>query len=85
LHYQTELASHNTQTVGQDPVLIQGEKMHLAARLLLARHFFRDQAITQVYHSHNYNLQNEFGGYLDTGVFHAQNTALRPTLGSAGS
>ncbi len=73
------------QVGGFAPDLILAEDMHLAARLLLAGHAIRYQASAQVYHSHNYNLWDEFGRYFDTGVFHAQNAWLRQTFGNAGS
>jgi rhamnosyltransferase len=65
--------------------LILGEDMHLAARLLLAGHAIRYQANAHVYHSHNYNLQEELARYFDTGVFHARQSWLMDTFGGAGS
>ena len=73
------------QVGGFAPDLILGEDMHIAARLLLAGHAIRYQPSAQVYHSHNYNLWDEFGRYFDTGVFHAQNAWLGQTFGNAGS
>ena len=73
------------QAGGFEPDLILGEDMHLAARLLLAGHAIRYQASAHVYHSHNYALREELARYFDTGVFHAQQTWLMDTFGSAGN
>jgi rhamnosyltransferase len=73
------------QAGGFAPDLILGEDMHLAARLLLAGHAIRYQASAQVYHSHNYSLQEEMARYFDTGVFHAQQSWLMNTFGGAGN
>ena len=73
------------QAGGFAPDLILGEDMHLAARLLLAGHAIRYQASAQVYHSHNYSLQEEMARYFDTGVFHAQQSWLMSTFGGAGN
>lgn len=73
------------QVGGFAPDLILGEDMHLAARLLLAGHAIRYQAIAKVYHSHNYSLREEMARYFDTGVFHAQQSWLMSTFGGAGN
>jgi rhamnosyltransferase len=52
---------------------------------LLAGHAIRYQASAQVYHSHNYSLREEMARYFDTGVFHAQQSWLLSTFGSAGN
>lgn len=73
------------QVGGFESDLILGEDMHLAARLLLARHAIRYQASARVYHSHNYSLREEMARYFDTGVFHARQSWLKRTFGGAGN
>jgi rhamnosyltransferase len=60
-----------------------GEDTYIAAKLLLSGKSLRYQASSVVYHSHNYNLQQDFQRMFDTGVFHAQNLWLLNSFGSA--
>ena len=73
------------QVGGFAPDLILGEDMHLAARLLLAKHAIRYQSSARVYHSHNYSLREEMARYFDTGVFHSRQSWLMRTFGGAGN
>lgn len=62
-----------------------GEDTYIAAKFLLSGHSLRYQASSAVYHSHNYNWQQDFRRMFDTGVFHAQNAWLLKSFGSAES
>ena len=60
-----------------------GEDTCSAARLLKAGYLIAYQATASVYHSHNYNVRQDFQRMFDTGVFHAQNLWLLQTFGAA--
>ena len=60
-----------------------GEDTYLAAKFLIASQCIRYQARAQVYHSHQYNAQQDFSRMFDTGVFHQQNPWLLQTFGQA--
>ena len=60
-----------------------GEDTYTAAKLLLSGQSLRYQASAAVYHSHNYNLKQDFQRMFDTGVFHAQNPWLLESFGKA--
>jgi rhamnosyltransferase len=59
-----------------------GEDTYTAAKLLLSGQSLRYQASAAVYHSHNYNLKQDFQRMFDTGVFHAQNPWLLENFGN---
>jgi rhamnosyltransferase len=59
-----------------------GEDTYTAAKLLLSGQSLRYQASAAVYHSHNYNLKQDFQRMFDTGVFHAQNPWLLKNFGN---
>lgn len=63
--------------------VILGEDMLVAARLLMAGKRLAYVSEACVYHSHNYNLVQEFRRYFDTGVFHARTPWLLETFGDA--
>jgi rhamnosyltransferase len=60
-----------------------GEDTYSAAHFLNAGHHIAYQATASVYHSHNYNVRQDFQRMFDTGVFHAQNPWLLQTFGTA--
>ncbi|MEY3886537.1 MAG: hypothetical protein RL650_629 [Pseudomonadota bacterium] len=60
-----------------------GEDTFTAGKLLLSGHSLHYQADAAVYHSHQYNGQQDFQRMFDTGVFHAQNPWLRNSFGRA--
>ena len=62
-----------------------GEDTYTAAKLLLSGQALRYQASAAVYHSHNYNLIQDFQRMFDTGVFHAQNPWLLKNFGKPDS
>ena len=62
-----------------------GEDTFTAAKLLLSGQSLRYQASAAVYHSHNYNVLQDFQRMFDTGVFHAQNPWLLQNFGKAES
>ncbi len=60
-----------------------GEDTYIAAKLLLSGQSLHYQADAAVYHSHQYNGQQDFQRMFDTGVFHAQNPWLLQSFGRA--
>lgn len=60
-----------------------GEDTYSAAHLLKEGHHIAYQASASVYHSHNYNVRQDFQRMFDTGVFHTQNPWLLQTFGAA--
>jgi len=58
-----------------------GEDTLMAAKLLLSGQSLQYQAQAAVYHSHHYNVLQDFQRMFDTGVFHAQNKWLIQTFG----
>lgn len=59
------------------------EDMYVAAKMLLDGWKVFYAANAQVYHSHNYTAAQEFRRYVDIGKFHAQESWIRNTFGSA--
>lgn len=56
--------------------IILGEDVTVAARLILSGKTLAYCANSEVYHSHNYTLIQEFRRYFDIGVFHKQQKKL---------
>ncbi|MBQ6975838.1 MAG: glycosyltransferase family 2 protein [Selenomonadaceae bacterium] len=63
--------------------VILSEDMYVAAKMLLDGWKVFYNADAQVYHSHNYTAAQEFHRYFDIGVFHARESWIRETFGSA--
>lgn len=63
--------------------VIMGEDMFVAGKLLKKGKNIAYVADACVYHSHNYNVIEEFRRYFDIGVFHAENNWLVTDFGSA--
>ena len=61
------------------------EDMYVAAKMLLRGLKIYYAASAQVYHSHNYTAVQEFRRYVQIGKFHAQESWIRETFGSAES
>ena len=59
------------------------EDMYVAAKMLLDGWKIFYAAAAQVYHSHNYTAAQEFRRYVQIGKFHAQESWIRETFGSA--
>ena len=59
------------------------EDMYVAAKMLLRGFKIFYAASAQVYHSHNYTAAQEFRRYVQIGKFHAQESWIRETFGSA--
>lgn len=59
------------------------EDMYVAAKMLLSGLKIFYAASAQVYHSHNYTAAQEFRRYVQIGKFHAQESWIRETFGSA--
>ncbi len=59
------------------------EDMYVAAKMLLRGLKIYYAANAQVYHSHNYTAAQEFRRYVQIGKFHAQESWIRETFGSA--
>ena len=59
------------------------EDMYVAAKMLLDGWKIFYAATAQVYHSHNYTAAQEFRRYVQIGKFHAQESWIRETFGSA--
>ena len=59
------------------------EDMYVAAKMLLDGWKIFYAADAQVYHSHNYTAAQEFRRYVQIGQFHAQESWIRETFGSA--
>ena len=72
------------QEVGGFPSqVILSEDMFVAAKMLSAGYKIFYNADAKVYHSHNYTTAQEFRRYFDIGVFHARESWIRKTFGSA--
>jgi rhamnosyltransferase len=63
--------------------LIMGEDTYVAAKMLLAGKKVAYCADATVFHSHNYNLVEEFRRYFDAGVLHAREPWIRDHFGGA--
>lgn len=59
------------------------EDMYVAAKMLMNGWKIFYAAEAQVYHSHNYTAVQEFRRYVQIGKFHAQESWIRETFGSA--
>ena len=59
------------------------EDMYVAAKMLMSGWKIYYAAAAQVYHSHNYTASQEFRRYVQIGKFHAQESWIRETFGSA--
>ena len=59
------------------------EDMYVAAKMLMSGWKIFYAADAQVYHSHNYTAAQEFQRYVQIGKFHAQESWIRETFGSA--
>lgn len=55
---------------------ILGEDVSIAARLILKDYILGYCAESEVYHSHDYSVSEEFRRYFDIGVFHRQQHAV---------
>ena len=74
------------QSVGGFPSHVPlSEDMYVAAKMLLNGLKIYYAAEAQVYHSHNYTAAQEFRRYVQIGKFHAQESWIRETFGSAES
>lgn len=72
------------QSVGGFPSNVPlSEDMYVAAKMLLRGLKIFYAASAQVYHSHNYTAAQEFRRYVQIGKFHAQESWIRETFGSA--
>ena len=72
------------QAVGGFPShLIMGEDTYVAAKMLLAGKKVAYCAEATVFHSHDYNLREEFRRYFDAGVLHAREPWVREDFGAA--
>ena len=72
------------QSVGGFPSNVPlSEDMYVAAKMLLRGLKIYYAASAQVYHSHNYTAAQEFRRYVQIGKFHAQESWIRETFGSA--
>lgn len=72
------------QSVGGFPSKVPlCEDMYVAAKMLLRGLKIFYAADAQVYHSHNYTAAQEFRRYIQIGKFHAQESWIRETFGSA--
>jgi len=63
--------------------LIVGEDNHITAKLLIKGYKVAYVADAEVYHSHSYNLLQEFQRYFDIGVFHTTEYWILETFGKA--
>ena len=61
------------------------EDMYVTAKILMAGWRVVYAGSAQCLHSHNYTIREEFSRYFDIGVFHARESWIRQTFGSAGS
>jgi len=66
-----------------DDGLIVGEDNHITAKLLVKGYKVAYVADAEVYHSHSYNLLQEFQRYFDIGVFHTTEYWILETFGKA--
>jgi rhamnosyltransferase len=63
--------------------LIMGEDTYVAGKMLLAGKKLAYCAQATVFHSHDYNLLEEFRRYFDAGVLHAREPWIRDHFGGA--
>lgn len=63
--------------------VIIGEDMYIAAKMLNNGYEIYYNAEAKVYHSHNYNLMQEFKRYFDTGVFHSREKWIIKSFGKS--
>jgi len=63
--------------------VIIAEDMYVTAKMLLNSYKIAYIAEACVYHSHDYNLLQEFRRYFDTGVFQAREAWIRNAFGNA--
>jgi rhamnosyltransferase len=71
------------KTGGFPTNVILGEDMYVAAKMLLNQWKIAYCAEAQVYHSHHYNLIQEFKRYFDTGTFHSKEPWILEQFGKA--
>lgn len=72
------------KTIGGFPQhLIMGEDCYVTAKLLKAGFKVAYVATATCYHSHNYNLKEEFKRYFDIGVFHRSENWIQDDFGTA--
>ena len=57
--------------------------MYIAAKMLNNGYEIYYNAEAKVYHSHNYNLMQEFKRYFDTGVFHSREKWIVKSFGKS--
>jgi len=69
--------------VGGFPDVPACEDMYVGAKLLQAGYTIVYAAEAQVYHSHEYGLQENFHRYYVTGVFHKQQSWIRQVFGGS--
>lgn len=62
---------------------ILSEDMYLAAKMILKKWNIAYVAEAKVYHSHNYNIIQEFKRYFDIGVFQSREKWIEKTFGKA--
>lgn len=62
---------------------ILSEDMYVAAKMLISGWKIAYNANSQVFHSHNYSIWQEFKRYFDIGVFHARENWINETFGQA--
>ncbi len=72
-----------TQVGGFPKNSIFGEDVIVGGKMLLANWKIAYVATAESYHSHNYNIKEEFERYFDVGVFHKTNYWLIEKFGSA--
>ena len=71
------------QSVGGFPNVPLSEDMYVAAKMLMSGWKIFYAADAQVYHSHNFTAAQEFRRYVQIGKFHARESWIRETFGSA--
>ena len=71
------------QNVGGFPNIPLSEDMYVAAKMLMSGWKIFYAADAQVYHSHNFTAAQEFRRYVQIGKFHARESWIRETFGSA--
>lgn len=63
--------------------LILGEDIYVGAKMILADYSLAYVSDAQVYHSHSYNVWQEFKRYFDIGVFHKKEEWILQAFGKA--
>ncbi len=71
------------RNVGGFPNVPLSEDMYVAAKMLMSGWKIFYAADAQVYHSHNFTAAQEFRRYVQIGKFHARESWIRETFGSA--